>query len=79
MADRRAPVNLKSVRTVAEMVGEGLREAAILIAVFGWLEKVVRGEPLRGYRPLVIAGFGFVLFAAGIAIELVRAGSAGEE
>jgi hypothetical protein len=30
--------------TIAEMIGEGLREAGILIAVFGILDKFLRSE-----------------------------------
>lgn len=37
-----------SKKTVAEMSADWLRKASGLVAVFGWLDKRVRGEPLSG-------------------------------
>ena len=55
------------------MMGEFLREAAVLVFVFGPLEiLLVRGEPLTFGGSLIILGIAAVLLASGIAVEVMR-------
>jgi hypothetical protein len=35
-------------KALSEMIGEWLREASVLIAVFGWLDRAVHAEPFSG-------------------------------
>jgi hypothetical protein len=59
-------------RTAAEMAGEFLREAGVLVAVLGMLEKiVVGGWPSLGWTVAVL-GAGLFLAALGAIIELRR-------
>ena len=59
-------------KSVAEMAGEALRECAILIAVFGWLDRTIQGEPFWGPGSWKVIGFSIVLFVLGVAIERRR-------
>ncbi len=59
-------------RTPAEMLGEFLREAAVLTAVFIPLERIVQGKPLTlgwGLGILFLAGG---LLVGGILMEVWR-------
>ena len=62
----------ESNRTVAEMIGETLREGALLVAVFGWLDRVVHQEPFWGRWAWTILIVSWMLYIAGVAIERLR-------
>jgi hypothetical protein len=64
---------MPEVKTLAEMAGEGLREAGILIAVFAWLDKTVQGEPFLGPFAWATLAASVALFTAGVVIERRRA------
>ena len=59
-------------RTVAEMIGELLRDGAILVAVFAPLDNLVNGKPLTFWGVSIIVVLVLVLAVAGIAIEVKR-------
>jgi hypothetical protein len=59
-------------RTLAEMIGETLREAALLVAVFGWLDRVVQQEPFWGTWAWTILAVAMVLYVLGVVIERLR-------
>ncbi len=62
-------------RTPAEMLGEFLREAAVLVVVFIPLERLVQGKPLTfgwGLGILIVTG---VLLVGGMLMEVWRNGS----
>jgi hypothetical protein len=59
-------------RTLAEMIGETLREAALLVAVFGWLDRVVQQEPFWGVWAWTILAVALVLYVLGVTIERLR-------
>jgi hypothetical protein len=52
------------------MFSEALREAAILIAVFGWLDKAVKNEPFEWRWGLIMLSFALALFLIGALIEV---------
>jgi hypothetical protein len=62
----------ESNRTLAEMIGDTLREAALLVAVFGWLDRVVQQEPFWGTWAWTILGVAMALYVMGVAIERLR-------
>jgi hypothetical protein len=64
-----------SSKTLAEMIGETLREAALLVAVFGWLDRVIQQEPFWGRWAWTVLGSSTVLYTLGVIIERYRAGS----
>jgi hypothetical protein len=59
-------------RTLAEMIGDTLREAALLVAVFGWLDRVVQQEPFWGTWAWTVLGGAMALYVMGVAIERLR-------
>ena len=59
-------------KSVAEMAAEALRESAILIAVFGWLDRTIQGEPFWGPWSWKVIGFSIALFVVGVLIERRR-------
>jgi hypothetical protein len=59
-------------RTVAEMIADTLREAALLVAVFGWLDRVVQQEPFWGTWAWTILAVAVLLYALGVVIERLR-------
>ena len=63
---------LAANRTLAEMIGETLREAALLVAVFGWLDRVVQEEPFFGQWAWTVMGLAAMLYAVGVLIERLR-------
>jgi hypothetical protein len=67
------PGELAANRTLAEMIGETLREAALLVAVFGWLDRVVQEEPFFGEWAWTVMGLAALLYALGVLIERLRA------
>lgn len=55
------------------MIGESLRDGAVLIAVFGWLDRAVRDEPFWGGTwPAWVFGIAAVALAAGLLLERAR-------
>ena len=58
--------------TIAEMIAELLRDAAVLVAVFAPLDSLVNGKPLTFFGVLIIVVLVLVLAVAGIAIEVMR-------
>jgi hypothetical protein len=59
-------------RSAAEMAGEFLREAGVLVAVLGMLEKIVQGGwPSLGWTVSML-GAGLFLAVLGAIIELRR-------
>jgi hypothetical protein len=71
LGDMAAP--LAANRTLAEMIGDTLREAALLVAVFGWLDRVVQEEPFFGEWAWTVMGLAAILYALGVLIERIRA------
>jgi hypothetical protein len=59
-------------KSFAEMAGETLREAGLLVAVFGWLDKAVQGEAFLGVWSWKVLGFAIVLYLLGVMIERRR-------
>jgi hypothetical protein len=62
-------------KTAAEMVGEYLREAAVLVAVFAILDVVIEGHGLTVAWSVSAMAISLALLGAGIAIERLRKGS----
>jgi uncharacterized membrane protein YczE len=54
------------------MIGELLRESAVLVAVFAPLEIYVTKQPLTWWGVLIILALVIVLAVSGIAIEVKR-------
>jgi hypothetical protein len=71
-ADRAARSADAPSKTVAEMIGEALREAGLLTAVFGWLDRTIQGEPFWGPWGWTVMGLSLALFVGGAVIEVVR-------
>jgi hypothetical protein len=59
-------------RSTAEMLGEFLREAAVLVAVFMPLDLLIRDQAVTLGRIVLIMGISGGLLAAGVTIERVR-------
>jgi hypothetical protein len=59
-------------KTFAEMAGDTLREVAILIAVFAWLDRTVQGEEFLGGWTWKVLGASTLLFVVGVVIERRR-------
>lgn len=59
-------------RTVAEMIGELLRDAAVLVAVFAPLDGLISNRSLTLSGVCIIVSLVMVLAVAGIAIEVKR-------
>lgn len=57
---------------VAEMVSEFFREAAVLVAVFAPLDKVLQAQPLTLRFMLVTIGTATALFVLGVVLEVKR-------
>jgi hypothetical protein len=54
------------------MVGEALREAAVLTAVFSILDKLVQGHEITVKWGLGVGAVAFGLFIAGLMFERLR-------
>lgn len=65
-------LSLQERRTVAEMIGELLRDASVLVAVFAPLERLISGKSLTFAGVFIIIALVLVLAVAGIAIEVTR-------
>lgn len=61
-----------STKTFAEMAAEFLREAAVLVAVFGWLDAFGKKDSLPRWWEVGVTAFAAALFIAGTAVELHR-------
>ncbi len=61
-------------KTIAEMLGEYLREAAVLVGVFAILDKLVQGDAMSSGWIIAAAITSLCLLAVGIAIERARKG-----
>jgi hypothetical protein len=59
-------------RTIAEMLGEFFREAAVLTGVFIPLDRVLLGEPLTVWSWFAILGISGGSLAVGIVFERKR-------
>jgi hypothetical protein len=57
---------------VAEMIGEGMREVGVLVAVFGMLDKFLRGEPPTAIWTASVLTIGLFFFVSGLMIERQR-------
>lgn len=58
-----------TVKLVAALVGESLREMAVLIVVFAPLDFLVQGKPLTHQYAAAILGVFAILFVLGITLE----------
>ncbi len=67
-----------SSKTVAEMIADALREAGLLTAVFGWLDRTIQGEPFWGAWGWTVMGMSLALFIGGTVIEVLRSPPAQE-
>ena len=54
------------------MVADFLREAAVLVMVFGFLDQFVRGGGVRPAYAVVVLCLSIFLMAVGVAMERVR-------
>lgn len=59
-----------TVRLVAALVGESLREMAVLVGVFAPLDLLVQGKPLTVRYVSATLGVFAVLFVLGVALEV---------
>lgn len=59
-----------TVRLVAALVGESLREMAVLVGVFAPLDVLVQGKPLTFRYVATMLGVFAVLFVVGITLEV---------
>jgi hypothetical protein len=59
-------------KTVAEMIAEYLREAAVLVSVFAILDKLVEGREVTWTWVTVAWGIGLGLLVVGIIAERAR-------
>lgn len=71
-SDKRGMMSRAGGRTLWELSSDFFREAAVLVLVFGFLDKSVRGESIGVYYGLDVLGISFVLFAFGIILERRR-------
>ena len=60
----------RTARTVERLLGEFLREVAVLVAVFAPLDVVLQGRSLTGGFFAAIIGFVVVPLAIGIILEV---------
>jgi hypothetical protein len=61
-----------SSKTIAEMIADALREAGLLVAVFGWLDRTIQGEPFWGPWGWTVLGAATFLFVGGAIVEVLR-------
>jgi len=58
------------------MVSELFRDAAVLLAVFGWLDRAAHDKPFfAGFWPFTVIGAGTLLFVVGVALERRQLGA----
>ena len=73
MEDERVPApNAKERLSIAEMVSEAMREAAVLVAVFSPLDGMIGGRPLTGWWILGTLALVGTLFWSGVGLERKR-------
>ncbi len=68
------PTHGANRKTAAEMVGEYLREAAVLVAVFAILDKLVQGHVVTLWWSVSAIAISLALLVVGIVIERRRNG-----
>lgn len=76
-ADRRALraialAGMSEKKSVAEMSGEFLREAGVLVGVFGFLDELIEDRPLRQIWLGGVVTVTLLLVLAGVALERYR-------
>ena len=59
-------------KSVAEMFGDWLREASVLVAVFAWLDKRIHDEPFTGTWAVEALGLALLLFVLRVVVERIR-------
>jgi hypothetical protein len=59
-------------KSFAEMASEWLREASVLVAVFAWLDKRVRGDVFSGAWAVEAVSAALFLFVLGVVVERLR-------
>ena len=59
-------------RGLAELIGEGLRESGVLIAVFGMLDKFLRSETPTVVWTIAVLSVALIFFGVGCTIEIRR-------
>jgi hypothetical protein len=59
-------------RSVAEMLGDVLREAGVLVLVFGLLDEAITDRPLRVWWVAATLGVAGALLASGMILERRR-------
>jgi hypothetical protein len=59
-------------KSIAEMVGETLRECGVLLLVFGMLDPFLKGEPPGPVWTLAVVSLSLLLLAGGITLERRR-------
>jgi hypothetical protein len=59
-------------KSVAEMISELLREAAVLVAIFGWIDPWTKAERESCGRIIAALAFASVLFVLGVLVERLR-------
>jgi hypothetical protein len=63
---------VKVIKTVQEMLGEFLREAAVLVAVFGFLDRVLANQLVTLGHSIAVTALSGFLFMSGVVVELSR-------
>ena len=63
---------MDSKRGIPELGSDYFREAAVLVAVFGLLDKAIKGEAIRLTYAAMIIGASAILFVIGCGLELLR-------
>lgn len=61
-------------RSLFELSSDYFREASVLIAVFGVLDKVLRHEEISFWYLFTLNLISFILFAMGFSLECLRSG-----
>jgi hypothetical protein len=59
-------------KSVLEMLGEFLREAGVLVIVFGFLDLYMAGKPVTFWSVMSILSLSGFLLVSGILIETTR-------
>ena len=67
-----APLSAGNRKSVQEMVGEFLREAGVLVAVFGFLDLLMTARPVTIWFSMGILSASGFLLTSGILAEVTR-------
>jgi hypothetical protein len=65
-----ADITQERGKSLGVLIGDALREAGVLVAVFGWLDRAVKGEPFGGGWGATIISSSALLFGLGALLEL---------